>query len=268
LSSVSQSLLQFKDAIPDLPEAQRASYLEQASLFYQAAGNVVLASADTPLVLSYMNTGVKLARLSENIDLLSTALGRRAAALYELGEQERAEKSIREALAVAPKKEQVFRYPVASRVLSVTASDKQDRQDIYRMLDSLTPNDRYNTGLASNIILWCRAQCLINMAQNAPNRSVLLRQAENLLDRAEASAPDTPRRWLIIKLAQARAALGLREYDLAATLAVEAFSLMKQLKSALYLPQFIEIYDTLQCSSYTSSPQVKRLGLLLSGITV
>jgi transcriptional regulator with XRE-family HTH domain len=257
-----------KDHLSDLPFSERSDYLEQMSLFCQAAGNIVLASADTHLVLSYQNLGVKLARFSENIELLSTALGRRAAALYELGEQDLAEKSIKEALFVAPDQEKVFRYPVASRVLSCTALDECDRSEIYRMLDQLTPNERFNTGLDSNIILVCKAQCLVNLSRNAPNSAELLRESIRLLEQAERSAPDTPRRYLLINLFQAMAHLGLRQYDLAAFFAIEAFQLMRQIKSVLYLPQFIDMYQTLQKSSFAGSPQVARLGLLLYQVGV
>jgi transcriptional regulator with XRE-family HTH domain len=268
LSQLMRSLPSLKDHLSDLPAAERSSYLEQLSLFYQGAGNIVLASADTPLVLAYQNMGVKLARFSGNSELLSTALGRRAAALYELGEQDLAERSIREALHVAPVHEEVFRYPVASRVLSVSALDEHDRTEIYRMLDQLRPNERFNTGLDSNIILVCKAQCLVNMSRNAPNSSEMLRESVRMLEQAERSAPDTPRRHLLINLFQAMAHLGLRQYDLAAFFAIEAFQLMRQVKSVLYLPQFIDIYQTLQKSSFAGSPQVARLGLLLYQVGV
>ncbi|HEU5379655.1 MAG TPA: hypothetical protein VFV38_29885 [Ktedonobacteraceae bacterium] len=255
-------LAQLRNALPGTSEVQRSPYLEQISLLYQAAGNVVLANANTSLVLSYMNPGIEYARLSCNVDLLSTALGRRAAALYELGEQEKAEASIREALFAASPGERVKRYPVAARVFSVSATDNRDRYEVAKMIDSIVVNDRYQNGVDPNIILWCRAQVLTNLAQNAPNSSRLLRQAADLLDRAEGGAPDTLRRKLIIKLEQARVVLGLREYDMAAALAIEAFQLMRQIKSVLYLPQLSAIYQVLLRSSFSSSPLVGRLGLL------
>lgn len=263
LQSAGHMLAQLRDALPDIPEAQQPLYLEQISLLYQAAGNVVLASGSESAVLSYMNPGIEYARLSGDVDLLSTALGRRAAALYELGEQEKAEKSIREALFVSSAKEKVKRYPVASRVLSLSAQDRQDRYEVEKMLSSIVVNDRYQNGVDPNIILWCRAQVYISLAGNAPNRSILLRQASALLDRAEAGAPDTIRRRLIIKLEQARTYLGLREYDLATVLAIEVLSLMRQIRSVLYLPQISAIYQKLTRSSYATSSQVGRLGLLL-----
>jgi hypothetical protein len=67
----------------------------------------------------------------------------------------------------------------------------------------------------------------------------------------------------MVKLAQIRVPLGLREYDLAAYLAVEAFPLMQEIKSVLALPKFVETYQTLHRSAYTASPQFGRLGLLL-----
>lgn len=255
------SLLSLNDALPSLPSTQRAAYLEQASLFYQAAGNVVLQSAQKSVVLSYMDAGIDYARASEDSALLSTALGRRSAALLELGDLPGAEKSIREALAVASPGDQVKRYPVASRVLSCRAQDKSDRVEVFKMLDNVTVNDRYQNGVDPNILLWCRGQSLLNLADNAPDRSKLLRQASDLLDRAELTAPDTARRHLIIKLSQARAYAGLREYEYAASAATEAFELMKQIKSVLYLPQIAEIYDAL--SKSLATPQVAHLGLLL-----
>lgn len=268
LQSVDCSLFRLKDALPTLPEAQRSAYIEQVSLLCQAAGNVSLAGANTAQVLSYMNTGIEYARTSEDADLLSTALGRRAAALWELGEQEAAEKSIREALSVASPEEKIKRYPVASRVLSCSAQDRTDRAEVLAMLDQIVINDRYQNGVDSNIILWCRAQVYTNLAQNAPNRAALLREAADLLERAERGAPDTLRRKLIIKLEQARAYLGLREYDYAVSTAIEAFQLMRQIKNILYLPQLSSIYHALLRSSASSLPQVARLGLLLFGMGV
>lgn len=257
------SLLALNDALQSMPSTQRAAYIEQVSLLYQAAGNVVLQSAQKAVVLSYMDRGIEYARLSDDAGLLSTALGRRAAALYELGDLPGAEKSIREALAVASPGEQIKRYPVASRVLSCLAQDKSDRAEVFKMLDNVVVNDRYQNGVDANILLWCRGQVLLNLADNAPDRSRLLRQASELLDRAELTAPDTLRRRLIIKLSQARAYAGLREYEYAASTAAEAFELMKQMKSVLYLPQLAEIQHALSQSSFRGSPQVARLGLLL-----
>lgn len=263
IPSIGFSLSGLKDALLSLSGADRSAYIEQVSLLYQAAGNIQLASANTRQVLNSMDKGIKYARLSEDAGLLSTALGRRAAALWELGEQEAAEKSIKEALFVASPGEGVKRYPVASRVLSCSAQDRAERAEVYRMLDSIVENDRYQNGVDSNIILWCRAQVLNNLAENSSESRRLWGQAQELLDRADRSAPDTTRRHLIIRLEQARAYLGLREYDYAAAAAIEAFQLMRQLKSVLYLPQLMRIYQALLQSSYASSPQVGRLGLLL-----
>lgn len=44
---------------------------------------------------------------------------------------------------------------------------------------------------------------------------------------------------------------------------IEVFRVRRQLKSVLYLPQLMNIYQSLLQSSYASSPQVARLGLLL-----
>lgn len=260
LQSINPALFCLKDALPTLPSAQ---YLEQLSLLYQAMGNILLAKANTRQVLSYMNAGITCARHSEDANLLSTALGRRSAALLELGHQQQAETSIREALAVASPQEVKKRFPVATRVLSCSALDCQDRTEVYAMLDSIVINDRYQNGVDHNIILWCRAQVLLNLSEHAPNRSRLLRDAQGLLDTAEKGAPDTPRRILIIKLAQARVAINLREYDYATCLALEAFALMKSLKSVLYMPQIVEIYRVLLQSSYASAPTTAKLGLTL-----
>lgn len=257
------SLLTLKDALTSMSTAQRAAYLEQASLLAQAAGNLALQSARQPVILSHMDAGIDYARLSDDSSLLSTALGRRAAALYELGDLPGAHKSIREALSVASPSEQAKRYPVATRVLSCLAQDLSDRQEVFQMLDKIVVNDRYQNGVDSNIILWCRGQVLLNLADNAPDRSKLLRQASELLDRAELGAPDTLRRKLIIKLAQARAYLGLRELEYSVDSAIEAFGLMKQVKSVLYLSHLSDIYHSLMHTSYAGSPQVARLGLLL-----
>ncbi len=262
LTEIRTFLPQLKEALANTPESERAAYYEQLSLLYQGAGNVALATANVS-VLKYQNLGVKYAKLSGNVDLHSTALGRRAAAQLELGDYIAAEKSIREALFIAPDNEKRFRYPVATRILSVLAEDEDDRREVYEMLAQIVPNERYQTGLDANIILWCRSQCLINLAQNAPTPSRLLREARELLDHAEQTAPDMPRRKLIIKLAQARAYLGLREYDLATSFAIEAFLLMRQLKSVLYLPHLSKIYRMLLMSTYAASPLVARFGLLL-----
>ena len=252
-----------RDALPTFAPVQRREYLEQMSLLCQAAGNIALARSSLTQFLSFMDTGVEYARLSDDVKLLSTALGRRAAGLWELGEQEKAEKSIREALSIAPPEEKVKRYPVASRVLSCSAQDRTDRAEVLAMLDRIVVNDRYQNGVDSNIILWARAQVYLNLAQNAPNRSALLREAADLLERAESNAPDTLRRKLIIKVEQTRAYAGCGEYDFAATTAIEAFHLMRQVRSVLYLRQLTEVYRTLGQSSYGTSPQVSKLGLLL-----
>ena len=257
------SLLTLEDALSSMPTAQRSSYLEQISLLYQAAGNVVLARAQKGVVLSYMKAGIKYARLSENAGLLSTALSRRAAALYEMGESAAAQKSVREALAVLSPEQKMLRYPVASRVLSCLALDRTDRAEVFSMLDHFIESDEFNKGDDLNVLLWARAQALLNMSENAPDRARLLRRASELLDRAELAAPDTLRRKLIIKLEQSRAYAGLREYDYAASSAIEAFQLMRQVRSVLYVPQLSSIYHTLMRSSYAGSPQTARLGLLL-----
>lgn len=261
LHTLNGSLVTLKDALSFVPSADRSAYLEQVSQLYQAAGNVSLALAQKPLVLSYMNVGIEYAQLFGDSFLLSTALGRRAAALYELGELAAAQKSVKDALDVASAHDRAKRYPVASRVLSCLARDRAARAQVFTMIDKVVVNDQYNKGDDPNVLLWCRAQVLLNLAEHAPDRARLLRQASELLDRAELTAPDTLRRRLIIKLEQSRAYAGLREYEYAIDCAIEAFRLMRQVKSVLYVPQLAQVYRAI--SSSLSSPQVAHLGLLL-----
>ncbi len=266
LQVVRQSLTHLNDALPDLPAVQRPAYLEQLSLFYQASANITLATADTPAVLRYNQFGVKLARLSGNSDALAVALNRRAASQFELGYIEAAAKSIRESLSFARDPGVLASsQAVAARVLSTLAIDEQDRTEARSLADGLivVDDDPYSVGLDGNILLVCRAQTLVNLSQHVPDRERFFNQALLLLDQADASAPAAPRRMLLIKLAQARAWLGLKEYEYAAQLSVDAFQLMQQIKSVLYLPQFSEIYQALSETKYKSSPQVARLGLLL-----
>lgn len=254
-------LSQVKDVLASMPGKRRAAYLEQMSLLLQAQGNVSLAGARKPVVLFYMNAGIEYARAAGDTALLSTALGRRAAALYELGDLPSAQKSVKEALSLLSCSDQWKRYPVASRVLSCLALDRSDRSDVFRMIDRVVVNDQHNKGDDANVLLWCRAQVLLNLAEHSPDRALLLRQAADLLERCELTAPDTVRRHLIIKTEQARAYAGLREFEYAIACALEAFELMRQLKSVLYVPQLAEVYRAVSASF--SSPQVSRLGLLL-----
>src|ERR1700737_3064901 len=80
-----------------------------------------------------------------------------------------------------------------------------------------------------------KGQTLLNLAQSSPSPSRLLHQAQVILDAIDLENAG-PRRLLTVKLAQSRVALGLREYDFAALLAIEAFPLMQQIKSVLFLP--------------------------------
>jgi transcriptional regulator with XRE-family HTH domain len=266
VQSVQTALGQIKSALPSVSSVERPAWLEQQSLLYQGLANITREYADDNIVLSYSNQGVKLARLVDDPNLLAVALVRRAETLADRGYYELAEKSEQEALGLTVTDPVVAsgRFISSPRVFAVSASDQDDRSQIFSLLDRARPfpMDQYGFNLDQTCLDLRAGQALVNLAQNAPDRSRLLRQAESRFAQIDL-ATTGPRRVLLVKLGQAQIALGLREYERAAALAIEAFPLLKQIQSVLYLPQFVEIYWMLQRSSFASSPQVAHLGLLL-----
>lgn len=260
-------LRQVHEALPSLSATERPIWIEQQSLLYQGLANITREYAEDKQVFAYSNQGVKLARLAENTNLLAVALVRRAETLADRGLFEDAALSEREALSLSVT-DQVVASGIAMscpRIFAVAASDRAERTEVFRLLDQARPfgMDDYSFNLEQIILTIRRGQALVNLARNAPDASLLYRQASMLFERIDLSQVSSPRRVLLVKLSQAQVSLGLREYDQAAFQAVEAYAVMQQLKSLLYLPQFIEIYQALQKSPFADSPQVARLGLLL-----
>jgi transcriptional regulator with XRE-family HTH domain len=270
------ALALIKDTLPSLSATELPTWLEQQSLLYQGLVNVIREYAEPSKVLAYAEKGVKAAREAKNTDLEAVASTRQVTTLYLLGQEERAVKlarafdqdSANDPVVAAGR----LRTPLSlARVLALDATDQADRSQVLSLIDEQNwspfvhpSSDMYNLRRSATYGLVQSAETLLNLSVNAPDASRLLGQAQNMLDRVDLEeVSSSPIRLQWLKLIQARVALAKREYEYAAALAVEAFVLMKQIKSVLDLPEFVGIYQTLRRSSYASEPMVGRLGVLL-----
>ncbi len=247
--------------------SQRSQVLEAESLGYQALANITREYAPDTQVFSYANRGVQLARASNNSDLLVVALQRRAETLIVRGHVDLAQRSINEALLSSPDDESLLicRYVASARVLSAVASDEQERSAVFALLDQSRPvtvQDTFSLHCDSEIVTIRTAQSYNLLAVHAPqqqSRDLLRKSSDLLID----LSPDTARRAMLAKLALAESFIGLKELDSAATLAIEAISLMDQIKSSAYLPQLAALYRRLRKSTLRDDPSVARIGLYL-----
>jgi ribosome-binding protein aMBF1 (putative translation factor) len=274
VAQVQGALAQIKDALPLVSSTELPTWLEQQSLLYQGLANVTREYADEN-ALMYADKGVEVAPEAKNTDLEAVSLIQQMSTAYWLGNYELAVKlawafdqdSANDSVVAAVRS---IAPTMLARVLALDATDQADRRQVLSLIDEQSwflgnsSHDLYYTRSSRSFRLVQSAETLLNLSVNAPNASRLLGQAQSMLDRVDLEeVAFSPGRQLRLKLAQARVALARHEYEYAAALAVEAFPLMKQKKSVLSLPQFIEIYRTLRKSSYASSPMVGRLGVLL-----
>ncbi len=102
-----------------------------------------------------------------------------------------------------------------------------------------------------------RAETLV--ALNRPN------DALDELDRAEdLFGPSQPRRSAYINIFRAKAYTQKGEFTIAATLAEEALTVSKAIKSEYNISCIEEIYEQLNNSKYGNSPQLAKLRYLLT----
>ncbi len=248
--------------------SQRLQMLEVESLGYQALANIEREHATDTVVFEHSNKAVKLARDSNNADLLSTALNRRAETLMDLGYVDLAQRSMKESLllSVQDESEQIVRVIAACHILAANVSDEQDRSGVRALIDQARPTldlpDPYHRNCTGDIVLIRQAQGLNRLASSAPQvqaRGLLRRSTDLLID----LSPGTARRAARAKLVLAQAYLGLGELDYAATFAIEALPLMDEAKSTLYLQPLGQFYAQLRKSKLRHDPQVARIGLYL-----
>ncbi|MGH2509377.1 MAG: hypothetical protein ACRDHZ_18515 [Ktedonobacteraceae bacterium] len=258
-------LAQIDDVLPQAPEVERPAWLKVQSLGYQWIGNVLREYADPSVVLVYNKKAVEQARLADDSDLLSIALLRQMVSAYVLGQDEQAVK-FAQVLAHIQEPDPVLssgRAIDSARVLALVASDQVDRSQVLRLVEQChTFGNPYGIRLLPETGIVRHAEVLLNLASSARDRSRLLSQASDLLDRVAPSRSDD--RFLAdVLLTRARVALACKEYDQAAIYTLEAWPLVNELQSLRRLPQIVEIYRALLQSSYAGSSQVARLGLLL-----
>lgn len=262
---VRKLLAQIDDILPQIPEVERPAWLEVQSLGYQWLGNVLREYSNFRSVLSYHKQAVEQARLANNTDLLSMALIRQMESAYILGQKEQAVK-LAQAFVPTQEPDPVLRSGRAialARVLALATSDQVDRSRVLRLVEQCQIfGNSYNIGLIPETGMLRHAEILLNLSTSARDRTRLLSDAANLLERIDSSHISIRHQTDII-LACARVALARNECDQAVVYALDAWPLVSELQSSRYLPQFAEIYHTLLQSSYASSPQVARLGLLL-----
>jgi transcriptional regulator with XRE-family HTH domain len=258
-------LAQIDDILLQAPEIEIPAWLEVQSLGNQWLGNVVREYSDPRLVLSYNSKAVEQARRTGNANLLSIALVRQMESAHVLGYDEQAVK-FAQVLAQTQEPDPVLssgRAMTSARVLALAASDQVDRSQVLRLVDQCqTFGDSYGVRLIPHSRKLRHVQVLLNLSSSARDRSQLLSQASDLLDRIDLSQLDI-RRQADVLLAYAHVALARKEYDQSVTYALDAWPLVNELQSWLDLQQFTKIYRTLLQSSYAGSPQVARLSLLL-----
>ncbi|MEO9028980.1 MAG: transcriptional regulator, partial [Ktedonobacteraceae bacterium] len=258
-------LARIDDVLLQAPEAETPAWLEVQSLGYQWLGNVLRDNADPRMVLAYNRKAVELARHTGNLDLLSIALMRQMESAYALGDNEQAVK-FAQVFARTQESDPVLssgRAITSARVLALAASDQADRSQVLRLVEQCqTFGNSYGINNTPEASTRRHAEALLNLSFSARDRSRLLSQASDLLERLDSSQFDI-RRQIEVLLALARVALARKEYDQAAAYALEAWPLVSELQNWRKLPQITEIYRALSQSSYAGSPQVARLSLLL-----
>lgn len=265
IPQVRRLLMRIDDVLLQAPEAERSAWLKIQSLGYQWLGNVLRESSDPRLVLAYNKKAVEQARLAGDADLLSIALLRQLASAYLLGQEEQA---VKFAQAFAPTQEldpvlSAGRAIDSARVLALVASDQTDRSRVLRLTEQCqTFGNSYGIRLTPDTGRIRHVEVLLNLSSFARDRSRLLSQASDLLERTNPGQGDI-RFQVDVLLMYARVALARKEYDYAVIYTLDAWPQVSELQSSRRFAQIAEIYRALLQSSYAGSPQVARLGLLL-----
>lgn len=265
---VQRVLTQIDDVLLQAPAVEQPAWLEVQSLGYQWLGNVLRDQGNPRIVLAYNQKAVELARQTGNADLLSVALIRQMESAYLLDQDEQAI-TFAQALTQIQVSDPVlrsYRAGASARALSLAVGDQADRSQVLRLVEQCqTFGNPYGINDTLEVCTRRHAETLLNLASGARDRARLLSQATDLLVRLDLPQLDK-RRQVILLLALARVALARKEYDQATVYALDAWPLVKDLHNWQKLPKFTEIYHALLQSSYGSSPQVARLGLLLRGV--
>lgn len=258
-------LTRIDEVLLQAPEIEIPAWLEVQSLGYQWLGNVLRDTADPRVVLAYNQKAVEQARQTGNANLLSIALIRQMESAYHLGLNEQAVQYA-QGLTQIQVPDPVLnsgRAMYSARVLSLAVGDQADRSQVLRLVEQCqTFGNTYNINNTPEVFTRRHAEVLLNLASSARDRARLLTQASDLLERLEPTQFDI-RYQIEVLLALAQVALARKEYDQATAYALDAWPLVNELQNWRKLPQFTEIYRALLQSSYASSPQVARLGLLL-----
>jgi tetratricopeptide (TPR) repeat protein len=235
--------------------------------YHQLAGHIMREQEDFGDSFSHANRAVKIAKSTGNSELIASALLRRAFISFDKKDYASAIIDLDAALPYAKRSSAPLRgiiLQVAGHAHAHITSSSTDVTQAMKLLDQAGSIARqgnleddqsfvkFNPGWYHSE----RAEALV--ALNRPNDALdELERAEELL------VPGQPRRLAYINIFRAKAYTQKDEFAIATTLAEEAFSVSKAVRSEFNLSCIEEVYEQLSSSKYGNSPQLARLRHLL-----
>jgi transcriptional regulator with XRE-family HTH domain len=241
--------------------------IELLCQYHQLVGHVLREQKDYQAAFSHANRAVKIAKSTENTELIASALLRRGFISFDQDQITNALTDLDAALpfanhARAPLKG--FILQVAGHCHAHVKGSNADRIQALNLLDkagniarqSRLEDDqsfvRFNLGWYQQE----RAEALIVLGRSSDALDELARAEKNL-------GPNQPRRIAYINILQAEAYLADGEPVVAAGCAEDAFNVSQSVSSEFNISRIQELYEKLKNSKHGDSPQIARLGHLL-----
>jgi transcriptional regulator with XRE-family HTH domain len=247
---------------------QRRHVVELLCRYDQLATWIARDQRDYPRAFAHANRAVKLANTSQNPELLAAALFRRGRTYLESGDIASAVDDLDAALPFAHRARPQLKALVllaAGHAHAHAAESSADRIAAVSLLDQASriirrgnlEDDESFVKLNTGRYHLDRAGALIAMRRPE--------DAHDELDLAERGiGPDQTRRHAYISVLRARAYAALGETQVAVSTAESALVVSKALHSSINISRIAELHQQVSATSFGTSPQVARLGALLS----
>ncbi len=264
-----------KGLIPDASSHQKAQLTELLSQYHQLIAHTLRDQEDYDTAFVYANRAIKIAKETENNELIASALLRRGFISFNRGRNISGQKDIANAVADldaalpfaahARTPLKGFIMQIAGHYRTYTIQDHTDATQALKLLDQ-----------AGNILRQGRLEDDQSFVQFSPGwyhqerawALITMKKPADALDELDLAerllGPDQPRRRAQIIILQAKAYLIKGQFDATIDLAEDALKISKAVKSEDAISQIAKLHEQLHGSKYGNSPEVARLGRMLT----
>lgn len=253
-----------------LKETQGNQQIQIAEIlcrYHQLATWIARDQRDYPTAFAHANRALKLAKATNNNELIAAALFRRGRTRLEHGDISGSISDLDAALPYAQSSRAQLRGLVLLAAGHAQAHAAQSSTEISYSLNLIDQAGRIvrrgNLEDDESFVKLNTGRFHLDKA----GALIELHRAEDALDELDLAdrgiGPDQTRRHAYINVLRAKAYLEMGEPSIAVATAESTLTVSKALKSAINIARIGEVHERLQQGKLANSPQVARLGVML-----